>query len=208
MQEANTIAVENMKKCERGGQRNYNQCTWSSALVPGDHILVRNLTPRGGPGKMRSYWEDMIYVIRGRKGPDPKSSVYVVKPRQETGRERVLHHKLLLPCPYLVEEPGVSNSNLTKKDSGNKAKQTARRNQKAGCDIYLTDTCSSSEEEYHMWTAARPADPPLNAEAREFCPRMEALRERSGEALLPEEDPEEEVEEGHCMEESSGGSVV
>ena len=42
------IAMQNMKKCAKRGQRNYNQRAWSSTLKTGDHVLVRNLTPRGG----------------------------------------------------------------------------------------------------------------------------------------------------------------
>lgn len=47
-----------------------------------DHILVRNLTPRGSTGKLRGYWEDMVYVVKGRKGPN--SPVYAVEPLQGT----------------------------------------------------------------------------------------------------------------------------
>lgn len=88
MQQAYAIAMENMWKSARRGQRCYNQRIWSSTLQPGDHVLVRNLTPRGGPGKLRSYWEENIYVVRERRGPD--SPVYTVEPLQGTGRRRVL----------------------------------------------------------------------------------------------------------------------
>ncbi len=207
MQEAYAIAMQSMKKSAKRGQRNYNQCAWSSTLKPGDHVLVRNLTPRGGPGKLCSHWEDMIYVVNGRKGPD--SPVYAVEPLQGTGRKRVLHRNLLLPCPCLVEEAKVSDSNLKEKNPGNKERQTARRSQRAKRDTYLTYTDSSSEEEYHVWIAARQADPPLNAEAHESCPRMETQRERPEETLIPEEDPEEgQEQERRCMEEQADASAA
>ena len=79
--------MHNVKKIARRGQKSYNQRTWSSTLQPGDHVLVRNLTHRGGPGKLRNYWKDAIHVVRGRKGPD--GPVYVVEPLQGTGRKQV-----------------------------------------------------------------------------------------------------------------------
>uniref|UniRef100_A0A3B3DKF6 Gypsy retrotransposon integrase-like protein 1 n=1 Tax=Oryzias melastigma TaxID=30732 RepID=A0A3B3DKF6_ORYME len=88
MQEAYAIAKAHMKKSAKRGQKNYNRRVWSSTLKPGDHVLVRNLTPRGGPGKLRNFWEDTIYVVSERKSPD--SPVYVVKPLHKEGRERVL----------------------------------------------------------------------------------------------------------------------
>ncbi len=46
------IAMKNMKKAAAKGQRNYNSRVWSSILELDDHVLVRNLSERGGPGKL------------------------------------------------------------------------------------------------------------------------------------------------------------
>lgn len=91
------------------------------------------------------------------------------------GKKEVLHRKLLLPCPYLVEGPEVcgpdeKNNNPKKKNSGSKPKQGIRHHQTKH-HMYWTDTDSSSEEECHIWRAVTRADPPLNAEAEEICPR-------------------------------------
>ena len=204
MQEAYAIAMQNMKKSAKRGQKNYNQRAWSSTLEPGDHVLVRNLTPRGGTGKLRSYWEDMIHVVKGRKGPD--SPVYIVEPLQETGRRRVLHRNLLLPCPYLVEEPEVCEPSLKEI---HKTRKRTRRQHAAKHNTYPTDTDSSSEEEYHLLTTVRHADPPLNAEAGEFCLRGETPRDRPEVAFTPEEHPEEEhVDERYSVEEETEAPAV
>lgn len=199
MQEAYAIAMQNLKKSARRGQKNYNRRTWSSALEPGDHVLVRNLTPRGGPGKLRSYWEEAIHVIKERKGTE--SPVYVVEPLQGTGRRRVLHRNLLLPCPYLVEEPDVHEPILKEKSNSSKAEQMARRNHKHSRGTYLTDPDSSSEEEYHLWTTVKRADPSLNVEAEEFRPRMETVIHVTEETMESEEPlGEGDMEEKQSME--------
>lgn len=205
MQEAYAIAMQNMKKSARRGQKNYNKRAWSSTLQPGDHFLVRNLTPRGGPGKLRSYWEDVIHVVRARKGPE--SPVYVVEPLQGTGRRQVLHRNLLLPCPYLVEEPEACGCDLKERNSGNKQRPITRRRIKP--HTHQRDTDSSSDDECEMWTAVRYANPTLNAGAEEFCPRTETHKERPEPELIPEEHPEEEqVDDGHSVEEEAESPAV
>lgn len=160
-----------MKKNARRGQKNYNQRAWSSVLEPGDHVLVRNLTPRGGTGKLRNYWEETVHVVQSRRGPD--SPVYTVEPLEGTGQTRVLHRNLLLPCPYLVENPEANTPDQTQGSNKNKTRPRTRR-LKDRHNTPALDTDSSSEEEYYLWTAARQMDTPLNAEATEFCPQSQA----------------------------------
>ncbi len=66
MQEAYTIARENAHKAAQRNKGNYDGKVRSTVLSPGDRVLVRNLTPRGGPGKLRNYWEDLIHVVSNK----------------------------------------------------------------------------------------------------------------------------------------------
>ena len=59
-------------------------------------MLVRNLSERGGPDKLRSRFHEVI----SRKGED--SPVYEVKPAETLVGTRTLHRNLLLPCNHLL----------------------------------------------------------------------------------------------------------
>lgn len=85
------------------GKRNHDKRMRSSALQVGDRVLVRNLTPRGGPGKLRSFWEDKIHVVVARKGEG--SPVCDGRPESSQGPSRTLQRNLLLPCDYLPRKP-------------------------------------------------------------------------------------------------------
>ncbi|KAK7909570.1 hypothetical protein WMY93_014254 [Mugilogobius chulae] len=182
MQQAYAIAMENMWKSARRGQQCYNQRAWSSTLRPGDHVLVRNLTPRGGPGKLRSYWEENIYVVREKRGDSP---VYTVEPLQGVGRRRVLHRNLLLPCPYLVDEPPRDTPQV---DSRCRQAQT-RGSHRLKPELQPPDDESSSEEEFGLWTAQQPVHPVTRTALREAVPRErpeERLPIPELEAVAPE----------------------
>ena len=74
-------------------------------LMVGDRVLVRNVRERGGPGKLRSYWEQNIYIVKERKG-DVVYSVLKEGEKNET-KTRVLHRNMLLPVSqwFLFEKP-------------------------------------------------------------------------------------------------------
>ena len=57
------------------------------------------MSERGGPGKLRSYWEKDIHVVVRRKSAE--SPVYEVKPEGTAKKRRTLHRNLLLPCDFL-----------------------------------------------------------------------------------------------------------
>ena len=101
MKEAYRIAAS---KCEAQGDKAkafYDLKVRSSTLLPGDRVLIKNLSECGGPGRLRSYWEDKVHVVVHRKSPD--SPVYQLKPENGTGSIRTLHCNLLFPCGTLLE---------------------------------------------------------------------------------------------------------
>ena len=64
---------------------------------------MRNLSERGGPGKIRAHWEDQVHLVVRRKHQD--SPVYEVRPESGEGRVCTLHRNLTLtltlPCSFL-----------------------------------------------------------------------------------------------------------
>ena len=119
MQEAYRLAGRKIN--ERGVKtKYYDRWVPSSTLQPGDRVLVRNLSERGGPGKLRSFWENDIHVVVQRKGPE--SPVYEVRPEIAGKKNRVLHRNLLLPCDLLPAEDQQANAGPPQR-SRNKRRQ-------------------------------------------------------------------------------------
>ena len=74
MEEAYRIAAEKAGHSAARSRDRYKTKARSSDLKPGDRVLFKNFAKKGGPSKLRSFWEDKIYTIKNRKGPD--SPVY------------------------------------------------------------------------------------------------------------------------------------
>lgn len=101
LQEAFKIARNNIKKSTDKAEKYYNKTKKCSVLHPGDRVLMRNFVQRGGPGKLRSHWEETVYVVLRRMAND--SPVYEIAPEKGEGRTRVIHRNNLLPCDFVEE---------------------------------------------------------------------------------------------------------
>ena len=99
MQEAYEIARKNTKKAADHNKKQHDKKTRSTVLQQGDRVLVRNLSERGGPGKLRAYWEDEIHIVIRHFGDN--SPVCEVKPDKGAGKTRIFHRTMLLPCDIL-----------------------------------------------------------------------------------------------------------
>lgn len=150
MQEAYGLASKTAQSQQKRAKTHYDRKIYGVELQPGCRVLVRNFKDRGGPGKIRSYWEQQVHIVTERKHED--SPVYAVRPEKGPGRTRVLHRNLLLPCDFLPVEEDKQEEKKTKEKS-----TTGQRKRQA--KLRQTEPDSSSEDEYNWrFIATHPAE--------------------------------------------------
>ena len=149
MKEAYAIAQKRSSASAERNKHLYDKKVRCVDLQPNDRVLVRNLSERGGPGKLRAFWEKEIYVVIRRI--DPLSPVYEVKRETGKGPSRVLHRNLLLPCNDLPKEDPVALQNRPNKshESRNRRSRVSPRLQNRTVPVKKTmlEEDSSSDEE-------------------------------------------------------------
>ena len=144
MTEAYNIAKE---RCDK--VKNYAEDVWkkrkiANELRPGDQVLVRNKRETGGPGKLRSCWEQNVFVVTKQH---ENGVVYEVENLSRRNDMRTLHRNMLLPCDMLEEPPTTVEQPSTTKQASRKATRTTRQHN-------LPEPCppvdtSSDEDDYY-----------------------------------------------------------
>ena len=96
MKEAYSLAQEKSGVRKNKDKERRMRKTTLDALAIGDRVLVKNVKT-GGPGKLRSFWEQDIYVVVDLKGGGESVVYSVQKEGDRRSRIRVLHRNMLRP---------------------------------------------------------------------------------------------------------------
>jgi hypothetical protein len=141
MKNAYEIAATNSEKAAYRNEKRFNRRARSAILSEGDRVLIRNVRERGGPGKLRSFWEQIVYRVCERKEDSP---VYVVEP-ERGGKKRTVHRNMLFHCgEELPDEPEGSNVVCQKTKEPSKPKEEVAQNLHE--DVSDKDSDSDEEE--------------------------------------------------------------
>ena len=112
MKQAFDVVRRRAEKSAEIGKRGYDKKVYGSDIMVGERVLVRN-REKGGTGKLRTHWENRIYVVVDK---DPNVPVYTVRP--ESGRQSIkrVHRNELLGCTFLVgQEQKLRTTPVTRK---------------------------------------------------------------------------------------------
>ena len=115
MEEAHIIAKEkSVTRKNQDRKRHDHKHPMLSELLPGDTVLVRNTVDRGGPGKIRSFWEQALYRVSEVKGPG--NVICTVVRDNDPKVKRVLHRNIIMPVdPVVFTDANVENKEATPK---------------------------------------------------------------------------------------------
>ena len=96
MRDAFQVAGEHMLNAGGANKRRYDGKARSTQISVGDYVLVRN-TEKGGTGKLRSWWENKLYIVEEMYDHVP---VFVIIP-VGGGKEKTVHRNMLMKAAHL-----------------------------------------------------------------------------------------------------------
>ena len=152
MNQAVKIARQHIDVGKKSNERAYNRKVRGNKILVGDHVLLRNHKQRGGTGKLRSYWEDVVYEV---VDADVRLPVYTIKPKRDikggTTTPKKVHRNNIMQCNDLMPERdnkmAVVKKTQTSKKAGKIREKVVESTEDEDEDEYLLVPTSSPGRE-------------------------------------------------------------
>uniref|UniRef100_A0AAV2MHF4 Uncharacterized protein n=1 Tax=Knipowitschia caucasica TaxID=637954 RepID=A0AAV2MHF4_KNICA len=209
--EAYRIASKSDSKGQARAKNYYDRKAYGAELQLGSRVLVRNLSQRGGPGKLRSYWEEKVHVVVEKKSDTP---VYVIKPERGPGKTRVIHRNLLLPCDYLpiedmLQKPKPVQRKISVRRAEDKTSDTEDSDSEAEWQVIISEPIESSAPAKHRRrTNAEEFHPQQTPRHRDTSIKEEHHSGRAPEGQLSSDDVRGVEQAAMEQDEPGDGCVV
>ena len=145
MHEAHRIAAQCSKQSKKRNKKT-SKIKYISLEI-GDRVLVKNMREKGGPGKIRSFWEQDIYKIVSIK--DDAGVVYEVVPEKDPkSKTRILHRNMLLPCDHLpLDLPTGRDTKATTQTCDQETPQESGESESDNESFIITTRPATHEQE-------------------------------------------------------------
>ena len=137
MKEVYSKIRQNNKILQENSKSNYDKKIFRSTLTPGERVLLKNLSERGGTGKLKSYWENDIYEVVSCHLELP---ILQIKPENVGNKVPTVHRNLLMKHKDLPVE--TQNSYSTLSTSNRKPKKITNSNSSSD------SSCSDSDSKF------------------------------------------------------------
>ena len=113
MNQAFEIAERHAVASANQNQKYYGKKVRDVEIGVGDKVLARN-RERGGTGKLRNYWENVVYVVIGKEENIP---VYTIRPEKGKGRIKLkrVHRNDIMRCDELLRDDAATPAKRNQK---------------------------------------------------------------------------------------------
>ena len=181
MKEAYLIASENSEGRKGADRERRSEKAKLGMLEKGDRVLIKN-KEKGGPGKLRSFWEQDIYVVVEEHGDE--GVVYGVrKEKDPESRIRNVHRNMLMGCSQLpLEEPVDEPTEPLPQETPVRKKETAK------------ERTTPKNKTKERTTTREKTEEKLEEEETESDPEVKVFDPLVWEQLLRFEDPDSELD--------------
>ena len=130
MNQAFEIANKHKNNSGKYNKRYYDRKVQGVEIEIGDRVLLRN-HEKGGTGKLRSHWEDRVYVVVAK---DKEIPVVTIKPEEhdENNKERRVHRNQVMKCNSILPKQEVA---VKEKVKGRRKAETSMKKEEGRRDL-------------------------------------------------------------------------